>query len=68
MYFAFGTKSDDAVAGVTTADTGSTSLALMYNHNMSKLTNLYVGYGSRDDAASGAPDYSNLTMGMRVKF
>ena len=68
VYFSFGSKSDDAVAGVTTADTGSTSYALAYDHKMSKATDLYVGYGARDDAAAAAADYSVVTAGMRVKF
>ena len=68
IYFSFGTMDDDVAAGVTTADTGSSSFALMYNHNMSKKTNLYVGYGDRDDDASTSNDFSVITAGMRVKF
>ena len=69
VYFAFGTKSDDAAGGVTASDTGSTSMALMYNHNMSKMTNLYVGFGNRADGDNAAnADYTGITAGMRVKF
>ncbi|MDH5388069.1 MAG: porin [Gammaproteobacteria bacterium] len=68
VYFTFGSKSDIAVAGVTTADSGSTSYALAYDHKMSKATDLYVGYGARDDAAATSDDYSVLTAGLRVKF
>lgn len=68
VYFSLGTMSDDYNGTTTVADTGSTSVAVMYNHNMSKATNLYVGYGSRDDAAAASQDYAVTTLGMRVKF
>ena len=66
VYFAYGTMGDSK--GATTAD-GTSSFALMYNHNMSKATNLYVGYGARsEDDTVNEDDYSVLTAGMRVKF
>ncbi len=41
--------------------------ALMYNHNLSKATNVYVGYG--DNASnSGAADNQVTTFGLRHKF
>ncbi len=45
----------------------STSFALMYNHKMSKKTNVYAGYGdhSHDDSAN---DNSLVTVGIRKKF
>ena len=45
----------------------ATGYALAYNHNMSKMTNVYVGYGARSEDADGK-DVSMLTAGMRVKF
>ena len=66
VYFAYGTMGDSK--GSTTAD-GTSSVALMYNHNMSKMTNVYVGYGSRsEDDTVNNTDYSVMTAGMRVKF
>jgi hypothetical protein len=52
----------------------SKSYALAYNHKMSKLSNLYVGYGvkSADKGIStgleNAGDESMLTMGVRKRF
>ena len=68
IYFAFGQMGDDYNGTTNVSNTGSTSFALMYDHNMSKATNLYVGYGSRDDDAAASKDYSVVTAGMRVKF
>lgn len=56
------------------ASSDSKGYALAYNHKMSKLTNLYVGYGvkSADKGIStglaNAGDESMLTMGVRKKF
>ena len=56
------------------------SYALAYNHNLSKMTNVYVGYGAKSndfniaDSTIGdlgselAGDESMFTAGMRVKF
>ncbi len=55
-------------------DSDSKGYALAYNHKMSRLANLYVGYGkklSSDDLSSGlanAGDESMLTMGVRKRF
>ena len=78
IYVSFGQRDDYTDGGTSFSDTGSTSYAIMYNHNMSKKTNLYVGYGNRSDddeviIDDGADelrldDYSVLTAGMRVKF
>ena len=65
VYLSVGQMGDSK--GAVTAD-GSTSYAVMYGHNMSKATDLYVGYGSRDDDAAGSDDYSVITAGMRVRF
>ena len=66
VYFSYGTKDDDIYS---IDEDGTDSFALMYNHNMSKKTNLYVGYGSRsvDDTVNDA-DSDVITAGMRVKF
>ena len=54
----------------------SMGYALAYNHNMSKMTNVYVGYGAVSNdldynaaaAQNQTGDWSMLTAGMRVKF
>ena len=68
----------DEPSGVTDSfDT--TGVAVAYNHKLSKMTNVYVGYGalSSDQPGDPAPqadgdvtshDVSMLTAGMRVKF
>ncbi len=48
-------------------DADSKGYALAYNHKMSKLTNLYVGYGTKSSGAQNA-DESMITMGVRKKF
>jgi len=50
---------------VSGADT--TGLALAYNHKMSKMTNVYVGYGALSSDATNA-DASMFTAGIRKKF
>ena len=72
-----GQQTRKTVAGAVSND--SMGYALAYNHNLSKMTNVYVGYGAVDNdldysavaeaaspLSSGA--YSMLTAGMRVKF
>ena len=55
-------------------DSDSKGYALVYNHKMSKLANLYVGYGkkmSSEELSTGlenAGDESMLNMGVRKKF
>ncbi len=55
-------------------DSDSKGYALAYNHKMSKLANLYVGYGVKSSSngistgLSNAGDESMLTMGVRKKF
>ena len=48
-------------------DDDSTGMALAYDHKMSKMTNVYVGYGANSSDVDKA-DVSMLTAGMRVKF
>jgi len=65
VYFTTGQAVDnDSVGGAK----GSTSFALAYDHKMSKSTDLYAGYGSRDDNDGASKDYTVITAGMRVKF
>ncbi len=58
----------------TLTDSGSKGYALAYNHKMSKLTNLYVGYGLKSadkgfsSGLSNAGDESMMTMGVRKRF
>jgi len=47
-------------------DTDDAGYALMYNHNMSKRTNVYAGYG--DNASNTANDDQVITAGIRHKF
>ena len=49
------------------ASDDSTGVALLYNHKLSKMTNVYAGYGARSEDAT-ASDESMLTFGMRKKF
>ncbi len=55
-------------------DSDSKGYALAYNHKMSKLANLYVGYGVKSSAKGVSPGLSNagdesmLTMGVRKRF
>ncbi|MBT8120460.1 MAG: porin [Gammaproteobacteria bacterium] len=48
-------------------DDDSTGVALLYNHKMSKMTNVYVGYGARAEDADNE-DVSMITAGIRKKF
>ncbi len=61
----YGMADVKVASGASSADTDGYALA--YNHKMSKMTNIYVGYGamSSDVAAS---DNSMLTAGLRKKF
>jgi len=77
VYLTMGTRDDytDTSTGVTVDESASTSFALMYNHKMSKKTNIYVGYGDRDsdvnaetESGGAEGDYSVMTAGLRVKF
>ena len=66
-----GTQDIEEAAGDTSED--STGVALAYNHKMSKMTNVYVGYGAKSsdqvaDASRTSYDESVVTAGMRVKF
>lgn len=66
-----GTQDIEELAGDTSED--STGVALAYNHKMSKMTNVYVGYGAKSsdqvaDASRTSYDESVVTAGMRVKF
>jgi len=47
-------------------DTDDMGFALMYNHKMSKRTNVYAGYG--DNASNDAQDDQVTTFGVRHKF
>ena len=47
-------------------DTDDVGFALMYNHKMSKRTNVYAGYG--DNASNTANDDQLTTVGIRHKF
>ncbi len=59
---------DDTIAS------DSLGYTLAYNHNFSKLTNIYFGYGAKsadkdlDTGLVNAGDESMFTMGVRVKF
>ncbi len=53
-------------AGAADGAQESSSIALMYDHKMGKKTNIYIGYGSKDDDLSD--DDSIFTVGARYKF
>ena len=52
-------------AGGASEDT--TGLALAYNHKLSKMTNVYVGYGAKSSDVE-KEDESMMTFGIRAKF
>jgi len=59
----------DEPAGVASADTDGYAIA--YDRKLSKMTNVYVGYGAKSNDlsyANGGGDESMMTAGMRVKF
>ena len=60
-----GQRTEKEVAGVIAND--STGYALAYNHKMSKMTNVYVGYGALSQDLDNT-DESMLTAGIRKKF
>jgi len=62
----YGLQDRDEASGLP--DDDSTGVALLYNHKLSKMTNVYAGYGakSEDDTARG--DESMITFGIRKKF
>ncbi len=57
----------DFEAGGASAD--STGIAVAYNHKLSKMTNVYIGYGDRsdDDGVVGG-DEDVITAGIKKKF
>ncbi len=62
----YGRASKDSSSSVTNVNNHS-GYALAYNHRLSKLTNVYVGYGARSsDAANDSP--SMFTAGFHKKF
>lgn len=61
--FTFGSASEDTVGS---GNDGS-AFALMYNHKMSKRTNVYAGY-LMSDIDDNDTDVTDLTFGLRHKF
>jgi predicted porin len=61
----YGMQDVDEPAGVASQDT--TGVALAYNHNLSKMTNVYVGYGAKSSDVDKA-DESMLSFGIKKKF
>ena len=59
-----GSVSEDTVGS---GDDGS-SVAVMYNHHLSKRTNAYVGYVASDVKSAGTADVTDVTFGLRHKF
>ena len=71
----YGTQSVKVAAGGASEDTSG--IAVAYNHKLSKMTNVYVGYGAKSsdekfDVAAGdsksSADESMMTFGIRAKF
>ena len=57
-------------AGQVSADAANadrSGIALAYNHKLSKMTNVYVGYGDRSDDVAANED-SVFTVGVKKKF
>lgn len=52
---------------ITNGDLDTTGIAVAYNHKMSKMTNVYVGYGDRSSDTAAAED-SVFTAGIKKKF
>lgn len=72
LILTYGVRDVKEAANSTTSD-DSTGMALAYNHKLSKMTNVYVGYGAKSsdtpaDAERTSYDESVVTAGMRVKF
>ena len=72
LILTYGMQDIDEAVGSTVSD-DSTGMALAYNHKLSKMTNVYVGYGAKSsdtpaDATRTSHDESVITGGMRVKF
>jgi predicted porin len=61
----YGMQDVDEAAGVASQDTDG--MALAYNHNLSKMTNVYVGYGAKSSDVDGK-DVSMITAGIKKKF
>jgi predicted porin len=49
------------------ANADTTGLAVAYNHKLSKMTNVYVGYGAKSSDVDGA-DESMFSAGIKKKF
>jgi predicted porin len=64
IHLTYGMQDVDEKGGPS-ADTDG--LALAYNHKMSKMTNVYVGYGAKSSDLQNA-DESMLSAGIRKKF
>lgn len=65
-------KNDSVAASFGTvsalaANSDRTGIALMYKHKMSKMTNIYAGYGDRSDDNT-ANDDNALVVGVQKKF
>jgi predicted porin len=65
LILTYGMQDRKEAAGAPSDD--STGMAVAYNHKMSKMTNVYVGYGARSEDADGE-DVSMLSFGIRKKF
>ena len=61
----YGMTDFDEASGDPSEDT--TGFGLAYDHKMSKMTNVYVGYGAKSSDVD-KEDLSMFTAGMRVKF
>ena len=65
IHLTYGMQDIDEQAGAPSEDTDG--LAVAYNHNMSKMTNVYVGYGAKGSDKANS-DESMLSFGIRKKF
>ena len=65
LILTYGIQDVEVVSGAASQDT--TGVAVAYNHKLSKMTNVYLGYGAKGSDVA-LEDESMLTAGMRVKF
>lgn len=65
LILTYGIQDVAVASGAAAADT--TGVAVAYNHKLSKMTNVYLGYGAKSSDVA-LKDESMLTAGIRTKF
>ena len=62
----YGIQERKVLSGLPADD--STGMAVAYNHKLSKMTNVYVGYGAKSEDDDARGDASMFSLGIRKKF